>query len=74
MKQVITLFIIFSLYFFSLLNAQNAENNWGFGAGYTLSPATDILNDIRYGTHHGLFTDINYLGIRNKFLNFSPGI
>ena len=73
MKQL-TLFIIFTLSCFSVMNAQNSESNLGVGFGYALTPATDILNDNGYGTHHGLFADVNYLGIRNNFLSFSPGL
>ncbi len=74
MKKITTLIFIFTISYFNLLNAQDSESKWGFGFGYALTPAPGILNDNGYGTHHGLFADINYLGIRNKFFSFSPGM
>jgi len=74
MKQLIVLLLISTFTNFDLLNAQDSENNWGFGLGYTLTPAEGILSDNGHGTSHGVFTDLFFLGLKNKFISLSPGL
>lgn len=74
MKQLTTLLLVFTISYFNSLNAQDCTNDWGFGLGYTLTQATGATNDNGFGTNHGIFADVFYLGIRNKFFSFSPGL